>query len=234
MTLNILFENKRVLAVDKPTGIIVIPDQYTDISNTLQGKVSNYINKKAFVVHRIDRDTSGVLLFAKDAEAHAFLCAQFEAGEVKKKYLTLVRGVMPKDEGSIIQPITITARRVAISAMGKYSVTDYKVLERFINYSYLEVSPQTGRRHQIRIHLWHAGYPLAVDPEYTHTNSIYLSDIKRNYKKKGKEKPLIGRLSLHAASITFKEPEEGKEMTVESPLPKDFEVTLKQLRKYNK
>lgn len=233
MALNILFENSRVIAVDKAPGIIVIPDQYTDISKTLQGEVSSRIGKKAFVVHRIDRDTSGAVIFAKDAAAHAHLCAQFEAGEVMKKYLALVRGAVQKDSGEIIQPIFISGRKVTISAMGKYSITEYTVIERFRDYTFVEVRPKTGRRHQIRIHFWHTGHPLAVDDEYTRAGPIYLSDFKKGYKQRGQEKPVMARLTLHASSITFKEPEEGKEVTVESPLPKDFEVLLKQLRKYN-
>jgi len=84
-----------------------------------------------------------------------------------------------------------------------------------------------------RLHLTSSGHPLAVDKEYTRTEALYLSELKTNYKSSGKEKPLIGRLSLHSASITFKEPETQKDLTVEAPLPDDFELTLKQLRKYN-
>jgi len=233
MTLNILFENGRIIVINKPDGILVIPDQYTDGVSTLQGQVTQYLKKKAFVVHRIDRDTSGIVLFAKDAEAHKHLCVQFENAEVKKKYQTIVRGRVREDDGVIIQPILTEGREVSIDPDGKYSETAFKVLERFRDYSFLEVSPKTGRRHQIRLHLTSSGHPLAVDKEYTRTEALYLSELKTNYKSSGKEKPLIGRLSLHSASITFKEPETQKDLTVEAPLPDDFELTLKQLRKYN-
>jgi 23S rRNA pseudouridine1911/1915/1917 synthase len=233
MNFKIIYENDRIIAVDKSPGILVIPDQYSDKTDTLVGQLTAHLKKKAFVVHRIDRDTSGALLFAKDAAAHAYLCGQFEEGTVRKKYLTLVRGRMGDDAGKIVQPILIKGRKVSISTGGKYSVTEYKVLERFRNYTFLEVNPGTGRRHQIRIHLWHAGYPLAVDEEYTHTSALFLSQLKKDYKRSGKEKPLIGRLTLHSSSITFRDPASEKEMTVQAPLPDDFEVTLKQMRKFN-
>jgi 23S rRNA pseudouridine955/2504/2580 synthase/23S rRNA pseudouridine1911/1915/1917 synthase len=233
MPLNILFENDRIIVVNKPAGILVIPDQYTDAAKTLQGQVSEYLKKKAYVVHRIDRDTSGIVLFAKDAEAHTYLCVQFENAEVRKKYLAIVRGRVRDDAGLIIQPIMTEGRDVSIDPKGKYSETAFTVIERFRDYSFLEVMPKTGRRHQIRLHLTYSGHPLAVDKEYTRTEALYLSELKNNYKSSGKEKPLIGRLSLHSASITFKEPETQRELTVEAPLPEDFKITLKQLRKYN-
>lgn len=234
MDYKIIFENDRIIAVDKAPGMLVIPDQYNERDATLSGKVSERLGEKVFVVHRIDKDTSGVVLFAKDAGAHAFLCGQFEEGTVRKKYLTLVRGRIQADSGRIVQPILITGRKVSINTGGKYSVTDYRVLERFRDFTFLEVNPGTGRRHQIRIHLWHAGYPLAVDEEYGHSSALLLSQFKKDYKRAGKEKPLIGRLTLHAAAITLRDPQSGGELTLESPLPDDFEVALKQLRRHDK
>jgi 23S rRNA pseudouridine955/2504/2580 synthase/23S rRNA pseudouridine1911/1915/1917 synthase len=232
--LHILFENDRMIAVDKPAGIIVIPDQYTDRAHTLQGAAEEYAKTKIWVVHRIDRDTTGVVLFAKDAEAHALLCRQFESGTVSKKYLALVNGSLEDEAGTIDRPLRIEGRKVEVADDGKESVTLYNVLERFKDFTLVEASPRTGRRHQIRIHFWSLGHPLAVDPEYASRTALYLSEFKRNYKSSGREeKPLLGRLSLHAASVRFTEPASNAEKTVESPLPHDLEVTLKQLRKYN-
>jgi 23S rRNA pseudouridine955/2504/2580 synthase/23S rRNA pseudouridine1911/1915/1917 synthase len=231
--LSILFENDKMLAVDKPAGIIVIPDQHTQRCSTLVGNADEYTGKKIFVVHRIDRDTTGVVLFAKNAETHAFLCGQFEHGEVQKKYLTLVNGYVQGEEGKIDAPILIEGRKVSIADNGRESLTLYRVVERFKDFTLLEVMPKTGRRHQIRIHLWSIGHPLAVDNEYGHREELKLSEFKKKYKSSGEEKPLMSRLTLHAAAIEFTEPVSGKRMTIESPLPHDFALALKQLRKYN-
>jgi 23S rRNA-/tRNA-specific pseudouridylate synthase len=109
-------------------------------------------------------------------------------------------------------------------------------LERFKNYTLVEAFPLTGRRHQLRIHFWSIGHPLAIDAEYGTSDPILLSSLKHNYKIKNneKEKPLISRLTLHASSLTLTLPENNKEETFEAPLPKDFELTIKQLRKYGK
>jgi 23S rRNA pseudouridine955/2504/2580 synthase/23S rRNA pseudouridine1911/1915/1917 synthase len=231
--INILFENDKMIAVDKPAGIIVIPDQYTDRPATLLGKTSEHCGCPLLVVHRIDRDTTGVVLFAKDAETHAFLCGQFERGDVQKKYCALVNGYVQADEGTIDARILIEGRKVSIAANGKESLTRFQVAERFRDFTLLEVTPKTGRRHQIRIHLWSIGHPLAVDTEYGHREALKLSEFKKKYKSTGEEKPLIGRLTLHAASIEFNEPVSGKRCTIDSPLPHDISLALKQLRKYN-
>lgn len=234
MKLSAIFENEKILVVDKPAGVIVIPDQHTDEKGTLLGEVNAYAGHKMWVVHRIDRGTTGVIVFAKDAESHAFLCRQFEAGEVKKAYLALVNGTVQADNGVIDRPILISGRKVSLSDEGKESVTDYRVVERFGHFTLVEAAPRTGRRHQIRVHLWGIGHPLAVDPEYGQREALCLSEFKKKYKVTGNaEKPLIARLTLHAARLTLREPASGESMTFEAPLPHDFEVTLKQLRKYD-
>ncbi len=243
MSIDVIHETPRYIVVNKPAGIIVIPDQYTDKDNTLVGEVSARAGQKVWVVHRIDRDTTGIVIFAKDAEAHAFLCRQFEKGEVQKKYITLVNGRVASDTGMIDTPIKIEGRNVRLVDHGrpdrenrpgvKDSLTLYTVKERFRDFTLLEVELKTGRRHQVRVHMWSLGHPLAVDPEYTHKESLFLSEFKRGYKGKAGEKPLLGRLSLHAWTLSCKEPGSDAVVRFEAPLPKDFEVTLKQLRKYN-
>lgn len=229
-----LFENDRLIAVNKPAGILVIPDQYTPREGTLVGKLSQETGRKIFIVHRIDRDTTGVVVFAKDAEAHAALSQQFEGGAVEKKYLALLNGTVADDEGSIRVPIIVEGRKVSTGSGGKESETGYRVLERFRDFTLVEALPRTGRRHQIRVHFASIGHPLAVDPEHGGRTALCLSEFKKKYKVSGREKPLIARLSLHAASVTFTEPVEGKRITVEAPLPDDFEITLKQLRKHDR
>lgn len=232
--LDIIYQDENIIAVNKPTDILVIPDQYTEESQTLIGKLKEVFNQKIWVVHRIDRDTTGILVFAKNAEAHKDLSMQFEHSKVRKKYYAILSGYLEEEEGTINKPILISGRNIRIDQSGKESITDFKVLERFKNYTFVEASPLTGRRHQIRIHFWSLGHPLAIDKEYGSEEPLYLSSFKRNYKEKEyKEKPLINRLTLHAAELAFKLPLSDKEIVLEAPMPKDFEIALKQLRKYD-
>lgn len=232
--MKIIYQDDNILAVNKPAGMLVIPDQHTDESKTLVGRLKKILGKKIWVVHRIDRDTTGVIIFAKNAEAHRFISMQFEAGEIKKKYFALLSGVVEQDEGVIDKPILVSGRDVMIDAAGKKSVTDFKVLERFKGYTFVQAEPLTGRRHQIRIHFRSLGHPLAIDAEYGSGDPLLLSSFKRHYKIKGAEKPLMDRLTLHAASISLILPDSGGMRTFEAAVPKDMEITLKQLRKYGK
>jgi 23S rRNA pseudouridine955/2504/2580 synthase/23S rRNA pseudouridine1911/1915/1917 synthase len=234
--IEIIYQDNDILLVNKPSGIIVIPDQHTTESKTLVGVLKKQLNQKVWVVHRIDRDTTGVLVFAKNAQSHRSISMQFENSKIRKKYIALLSGVLEEDEGSINKSILISGRDVSIDITGKESITDFKVIERFKSYTLVEAMPLTGRRHQIRIHFWSLGHPLAIDNEYGISSPIMLSSLKRNYKIKEEEveKPLISRLTLHAAALTLTLPLSGKEKTFEVPLPKDIELTLKQLRKYER
>ena len=232
--IEIIYEDNDVLVINKPSGIIVIPDQHTPEEQTVAGMLKKQYGIKIWVIHRIDRDTTGVLIFAKNAAAHRSLSMQFEASEASKKYLALLSGVVEDENGTIDKPILISGRDVSIDPSGKASRTDYKVLERFKGYTFVEASPLTGRRHQIRIHFWSIGHPLAVDADYGSSDPILLSSFKRKYKEKQgtEEKPLINRLTLHAAQLTIALPGKSEKTVFTAPLPKDFEITLKQLRKY--
>jgi pseudouridine synthase, RluA family len=232
--IEIIYEDANIVVINKPPNILVIPDQHTKEKETLVGILNKQLKQKMWVVHRIDRDTTGVLIFAKNAETHKFISMQFEKSQVKKKYLALLSGVLEDEEGIIDKPILISKREVSIDDSGKKSVTNFKVLERFKGYTFVQAQPQTGRRHQIRIHFWSLGHPLVIDAEYGSADPILLSSLKRKYKEKDgiKEKPLIDRLTLHAASLSLTLPGSAKMQTFDAPLPKDFEITLKQLRKY--
>jgi 23S rRNA pseudouridine955/2504/2580 synthase/23S rRNA pseudouridine1911/1915/1917 synthase len=234
--IEVIYQDKDILVINKPSGIIVIHDQHTDESKTIVGILKKQLNQKVWVVHRIDRDTTGILVFAKNAQSHRNISMQFENTKVRKKYIALLSGVLEEDKGSINKPILISGMDVSIDRTGKESITNFKVIERFKSYTLVKAMPLTGRRHQIRIHFWSLGHPLAIDSEYGISDPIMLSALKRNYKiKKGEvEKPLISRLTLHAAALTLTLPLSGKDKTFEVPLPKDFELTLKQLRKYER
>jgi 23S rRNA pseudouridine955/2504/2580 synthase/23S rRNA pseudouridine1911/1915/1917 synthase len=232
--IEIIYQDDDIVVVNKPSGIVVIPDQYTDEEGTLAGMLKKQLNQKMWVVHRTDRDTTGVLVFAKSAQSHRNISMQFENLKVHKKYIALLSGVLEEDKGVISKPILISGRDVSIDIEGKESITNFDVTERFKSYTLVEAMPLTGRRHQIRIHFWSIGHPLAIDSKYGVADPMMLSRLKRGYKaKKGEEeKPIISRLTLHAASLTFALLQTGKEQTFKSPLPKDFELALKQLRKY--
>jgi 23S rRNA pseudouridine955/2504/2580 synthase/23S rRNA pseudouridine1911/1915/1917 synthase len=234
--IEIIYQDENIIVVNKPAGVLVIPDQHTYENKTLVGTLKKRFGQKIWVVHRIDRDTTGVLVFAKNADSHRNLSMQFENSKVSKKYIALLSGVLEDEEGSIDKPILVSDRRISIDPDGKESLTAYKVLERFKSYTLAQANPKTGRRHQIRIHFWSIGHPLAIDAEYGSSEPLLLSSLKRGYKVKSgeKEKPLIDRLTLHAAELTLLLPNAGIQKTFEAPLPKDFEITLKQLRKYGK
>lgn len=161
-----LFEDERVLAVEKPWGVLVIPGRGADCGPTLQQLASERLGRKALVVHRLDREASGLVVFAKNASAHAALSAAFEKRAARKLYLAAVLGEV-SDEGRIESPLReFGSGRTAPSPQGKPSITLYKPLARAQGRSLLEVGLITGRRHQIRAHLASIGHPILGDPLY--------------------------------------------------------------------
>jgi 23S rRNA pseudouridine1911/1915/1917 synthase len=241
-TLDILYEDDNLVAVCKPSGLLVTPDRWNPSIPTIQDMLREYLRRKdgghpnIRVVHRIDKDTSGVTLLAKNVQAQSFLSKQFEKSEVSKTYLALVKGIVKKEDGIINFPLMESTKKpgtMIISQKGKKSLSVYKVMERFEKCTFLEVNPLTGRTHQVRVHLLGIGHPLFFDPIYGDSNPLYLSDLKKSYKKKeGKEKPILNRLSLHAFRLSVLEPAEGKTLVLEAPLPDDLARTLKYMRKF--
>lgn len=205
-SIEIIFQDDHLIAVNKPAGLPVIqgrnlPPEIVPLINQLE-KTQGI---KLFTVHRLDRETSGIILFAKDAAMHRMLNLQFEHREIKKTYIALVDGIIDKD-GRIEQPIRqFGSGRMGVSPKGKESITEYHILDTFDKSTLLQVHPLTGRRHQIRVHLYSIGHPVMGDPLY------------------GKNRPVGGypRLMLHSQSITFKHPE-GNEMTLTVELGEDW------------
>jgi len=195
-----------------------------------------YAENKIFVVHRLDQDTSGVVLFAKTASAHKHLSQQMEHREVEKIYFAIIAGEIKED--GVVDLAIDTDRskkgKVAIHSKGKESATEYQVVKQFKGYTFLKVIPRTGRTHQIRIHLQAIGHPLIIDPLYGNSEPIFLSNLKRNYRFKPdqEERPLIDRLTLHAAEIYFAHPVTGEKMRVSTEIPKDMRMLLNALVKY--
>jgi RluA family pseudouridine synthase len=209
VNLRLLLERPSFVAVDKPAGLNVIPGR-TGEGPCARELLRGQLSRDVWVVHRLDRDTSGVLLFALDAPMHRTLSMAFENGEVKKRYLALVEG---RIDGPLELTFPIAAGRkgrMRVQADGKASQTLVEPLEHFANATLVAAEPQTGRTHQIRVHLSHAGHPLLFDHQYRHTA----------------QSTLIARTPLHAARL------EWKDVVVESPLPPDFEAALAALRQH--
>lgn len=186
-------------------------------------------------VHRLDRDASGVMVFARSTEAQRRLTALWSKREVEKEYLALVRGHV-SGNGTVDVPLLVDrarGRTVPSPKRGKAAVTEFRVLERFSGFTWLECRPVTGRLHQIRVHLASIGHPLAVDPAYGGGNAIFLSELKPDYRpnRRAVERPLVGRLTLHAQKLTFSHPGGTGRICAECPLPRDLRAVLTQLRR---
>ncbi len=216
----IIYEDDALLVVNKPSGLIVYPDgkhEYPALSHWLDKK---YGEGKFHFVHRIDRETSGILVIAKTEKAHAFLKEQFAEREIKKTYRAFIYGVLKDDRGIIDKPIG-NARggmgpRSATRPHGttREAITAFNVRARGKESTYVDVFPKTGRTHQIRVHFSAIQHPIVSDVLYAPSR-----------------KPLLGfkRLALHALSLSFTHPN-GKEMTFEAPLPQDFLEAERELR----
>jgi 23S rRNA pseudouridine1911/1915/1917 synthase len=231
----ILFENEAFIVINKPPGLLSIPDREgkePSIKSWLRERYGNI-----FVVHRLDRDTSGVIVFAKDEATHKYLSGVFEDREVEKLYQGIVQGTLPQKEGSIDLPIMehpVKPGVMVTNKHGKASLTDYIVQEELGLYSLVQFRIHTGRTHQIRVHMQALGHPIACDETYGDGKPVRLSSFKRNFKlsrDQEQERPLLARLALHSHILHFKDPA-GEFHTFEAPLPKDMRALLQQLRKW--
>jgi 23S rRNA pseudouridine955/2504/2580 synthase/23S rRNA pseudouridine1911/1915/1917 synthase len=233
----ILFCNDSLLAVDKPTGLLSVPDRFHEEKKSLSGLVMEQY-KTARPLHRLDFETSGIILFCLDPDAFGWYSDQFENRSVTKTYLAICEGRCMNTEGVIDAPLfTQTTGKVIITKRGKSSQTNWKLLEGFQHHSLIEANPLTGRTHQIRVHLTSIGLPIVGDTVYGSGRPLNLSALKgknkyRLSKDAEEERPLISRVALHAASIRIKDFAGGGEIAVESPLPKDLRVGLEKLRQY--
>lgn len=240
LKIDIIHEDEALLVVNKPAELLTIPDRFDATKLNLVGLLAQHYPEKIWVVHRLDRETSGIICFAKTEEAHKNLSHQFFDRTVDKIYLALVDGKPNPLEGTINAPIgphpTLPGKMTVIRG-GKSAITDYKVLEVFKAYSLVEATIHTGRTHQIRVHFKHLGYPLAVDPLYGKRVGFYLSEVKnRKYQlgKEQEERPLMSRTTLHAFRLTLDHPNTGERIAFEAALPKDFQAVVSQLEKWGR
>jgi 23S rRNA pseudouridine1911/1915/1917 synthase len=231
---DIIFENDDFVAVNKPSGLLTIPDREQTEKSLKEYLIDKY--KSIFVVHRLDKDTSGLVVFAKNEAAHKFLCKIFEDRKVEKFYLGIVIGEPVEKTGIIDAPITDHLTRKGIMTVhrsGKESQTGYEVLDANPNFSLVSFQLFTGRTHQIRVHTKEIGHPLACDPLYGDGKPVLLSSIKKNYKLSkhdDEERPIINRLALHSYKLNF-EDAHGTKMELYAEAPKEFRALMQQLKR---
>lgn len=232
--LQIIFEDDRLLAINKPAGMLSIPNRDQSEKSLKDWLVEKY--GTIFTVHRLDKDTSGLLLFAKNDTTHKFLSRLFEERKIEKYYAGIVLGQPQNESGSIEAPITEHPTQKGLMMVhrnGKASHTDYEVLDSSKFYSLLKFHLHTGRTHQIRVHCKNIGHPLACDPLYGDGKPVLLSSIKKKYKlskNELEEKPILSRLALHSYQLIF-EDENGKKINVLAPVPKEFSALMTQIKK---
>ncbi len=232
----IIYKDADLMAINKPSGWLTIPDRHDaelySVKSWFEAK-----GEKIFIVHRIDRDTSGLLLLARNAEAHKYYNTLFEQRTLKKTYYGLVVGSVAEDQGIYDQPIEqhpTLLGKMRVGRKGKPAITHYTVEERFRRYTWVKFQIETGRTHQIRVHLHNAGHSLVCDPLYGTPDPILLSSFKKKFnmsKNEQEERPLLSRLALHAYSVDLVD-RQGEAHAFVAPLPRDLDATLKQLRKW--
>ena len=223
--IEIIYEDSDIIVVNKPKGMVVHPANGNPdgtLVNAIMAICKDCLSGiggeiRPGIVHRIDKDTSGLLIVAKNDNAHVKMSEQIKNHEVKKTYIALVRGIFKENEATIDMPIgrsTSDRKKMAVNKNGKNAITHIKVLKRFDKYTLLQVNIETGRTHQIRVHLSHIGYPIVGD--YTYSNGKNEFDV-------------VGQC-LHAQKLEFKHPITQKDMCLEAELPQYFKDILDKLK----
>jgi 23S rRNA pseudouridine1911/1915/1917 synthase len=238
----VLFEDEHMLVVDKPAGIVVHPAKGHSegtLAQLLSGVAQGGDSQRAGIVHRLDRDTTGVILVAKEEQTHRDLSMQFEQRKVFKEYTAITAGVLDRDsdyvEGRIGRHPHDRVKMAVFDddeeEIGKDACSYYEVVERFAGYTLCRINPRTGRTHQIRVHLASVGCPVLADKVYGGRDSVKLSDLAPETDPADDEL-LLGRQALNASRLRFFHPRLRQMIEAESPLPADFEKTLAALRKH--
>lgn len=254
--LEVVYEDSSLVVINKPAGLITHPGK-ANYRGTLAGALQFHFNTlsdvagklRPGIVHRLDRDTSGIIVVAKDNQIHHFLSRQFERREVTKEYRAIVWGVIDRDRDSIDTYVRVNPKRreaMMICEEGgnaRRAVTSYEVLERFYDFTYVRLLPKTGRTHQLRVHMRHIGHPIVADRLYGGRAALTESFLAggdqtgRSLRRKSIESEtaaddiLICRQALHAHRLAFRHPATDAAVAFEAPLPADMEKTLSALRK---
>jgi len=246
----VLFEDEYLLALDKPGGLLTSPDRYDpqrpNLMKLLHAGVAGgkpWARERGLDylmnAHRLDFETSGVILLAKSKPVLVALADLFGSEKPLKQYIALVHGTLKEEKFSVAaalapHPVKTSLMRVD-PKNGKKARTEFEVLEKFSGWALLRCRPLTGRTHQIRVHLRHAGLPVVGDELYG-GKPLWLSRLKPNYRlKRGhEERPLISRVALHAEQLALPHPVTGETLTITAPWPKDLKVAVKYLRQFAK
>lgn len=230
----VVFENDDFVAINKPSGLLTIPDREQSEKSLKEFLTEKY--GAIFTVHRLDKDTSGMVLFAKNESTHKYLSKLFEDRKVEKYYLGIVIGQPANITGTIDAPITehLTQKGLmTIHKSGKPSQTSYVVLDGNKHFSLVSFQLHTGRTHQIRVHSKNIGHPLACDPLYGDGKPLLLSAVKKKFKLSKhdeEERPMISRLALHSYKLIFDDAD-GKKVELLAEMPKEFRALMAQLKK---
>lgn len=235
MNIEILYEDDDMLVANKPAGLLVIPDRFNADLASLNKVLERQLGQQIWVVHRLDRDTSGVICFAKNEQAHKYLSGLFEAHEVGKFYAGLVLGRVVPEEGRIESPIAehpAVKGKMVVAKKGKASVTDYKVVAQWPLYSLVQFRIYTGRTHQIRVHMKHKGHPLFNDATYGGAHIVkgtvftkYKQFVENCFK-------ILPRHALHAKELGFIHPRTREKVMFDSALPDDMQQVIEKWRTY--
>jgi len=241
---SLVYEDENIVVLNKNSGIAVSPDRWDPSREQLDKLAAEYLGvQRVYTVHRIDRDTSGLVVFAKNSGTHKALSLAFEDRQIKKRYIAAVHGRPPWKETVCDLPLVPNGNKQHLTIIDKYrgkkSLTAFRLLGSAGNYSILEALPETGRTHQIRVHLSSLGHTVVCDELYGSVKPVLLSSIKRSWRGDPlEERPLLSRLGLHAAELflpDYKGNDKGEAgeagLRLKAPLPRDMTALIRQMEK---
>ena len=232
---SLIYEDENIVALNKSSGIAVSPDRWDISRERLDKLAAEHLGiDKLYTVHRIDRETSGLVVFTKNAQTHKALSVAFESRQIKKRYIAVVHGRPLWKESACDLPLVPNGNKKHMTIIdkfqGKESITAFRFLGSAGNYSVLEAIPETGRTHQIRVHLAALGHPVLCDELYGKVKPVKLSSFKRGWRGDPlEERPLLARLGLHAAELYL--PAYGEGLSLKAPLQRDMAALIRQMEK---